>query len=108
MLAPGFLENVERLGINAKQKLAALKDAHPEIIEEVRGVGLMLGLKLRMPPGEFAAYVRAEHMLTIPAGDNTLRLLPPLTITDAELDEAVNRLDRACGRAEAEMAKAAA
>ena len=108
VLAPGFLENVERLGINAKQKLAGLKDAHPRIVEEVRGVGLMLGLKLKMPPGEFAALLRGEHMLSIPAGDNTLRLLPPLTITDAELDEAVDRLDRACARAEAELGKAAA
>jgi acetylornithine/N-succinyldiaminopimelate aminotransferase len=108
VLAPGFMENVERLGINAKQKLAGLKDAHPHVIEEVRGVGLMLGLKLKMPPGEFAALVRAEHMLTIPAGDNTLRLLPPLTIADSELDEAVNRLDKACARAEAAMAEAAA
>jgi len=108
VLAPGFMENVARLGLNARQKLAALKDTHPLIIEEVRGVGLMIGLKLKVPPGDFAAYARAEHMLTIPAGDNTLRLLPPLTITDEELDEAVARLDRACVRAEAEMAKAAA
>ena len=108
VLAPGFLENVERLGLNARQKLAALKDAHPNIIEEVRGLGLMLGLKLKVPPGDFAAHARAEHLLSIPAGDNTLRLLPPLTITDEELAEAVARLDRACVRAEAELAKAAA
>lgn len=108
VLAPGFMENVARLGLNARQKLAALKDAHPDIIEEVRGLGLMIGLKLKTPPGDFAAHARAEHILTIPAGDNTLRLLPPLTITDAELDEAVARLDRACIRAEAELAKAAA
>jgi acetylornithine/N-succinyldiaminopimelate aminotransferase len=108
VLAPGFLENVERLGINARQKLAALKDAHPAVIEEVRGLGLMIGLKLKVPPGEFASQLRAEHMLSIPAGDSTLRLLPPLTITDAELDEAVQRLDRACVRAEAALAKAAA
>ena len=108
VLAPGFMENVERLGLNAKQKLAALKDAHPTVIEEVRGLGLMMGLKLKLPPGEFAALARAEHLLSIPAGDNTLRLLPPLTITDAELDEAVARLDRACVRAEAAMARAAA
>ena len=108
VLAPGFMENVARLGLNARQKLAGLKDAHPDIIEEVRGIGLMIGLKLKVPPGDFAAHARAEHMLTIPAGDNTLRLLPPLTITDAELDEAVARLDRACARAEAELAKAAA
>jgi acetylornithine/N-succinyldiaminopimelate aminotransferase len=110
VLAPGFLENVARLGILAKQKLAALADAHPRIIEEVRGEGLMIGLKLRVAPGDFAAVARGRRMLTIPAGDNTLRLLPPLTVTDAELDEAVARLESACADAEKALdaAKAAA
>jgi len=108
VLAPGFLDNVARLGLLARQKLAALADAHPEIIEEVRGEGLMIGLKLRVPPGDFAALARAQHLLSIPAGDNVLRLLPPLTVSDAELDEAVKRLDAACVAAEAKLAKAAA
>ncbi len=108
VLAPGFLENVERLGLKAKQKLAGLADAHPRVIEEVRGQGLMLGLKLRVPPGEFAALAREQRLLSIPAGDNVLRLLPPLTVSDAELDEAVRRLDAACSAAEAAMGKAAA
>jgi acetylornithine/N-succinyldiaminopimelate aminotransferase len=108
VLAPGFLDNVARLGLLAKQKLAALADAHPKIVEEVRGQGLMLGLKLRVPPGDFAALARAEHLLTIPAGDNTLRLLPPLTVSDEELGEAVKKLDAACVAAEAKLAKAAA
>jgi len=108
VLAPGFLDNVARLGLNAKQKLAALADAHPRVIEEVRGEGLMIGLKLRVPPGDFAALLRNEHMLSIPAGDNTLRLLPPLTISDADLDEALKKLDAACVAAEAVLAKAAA
>ncbi|MDE3174523.1 MAG: aspartate aminotransferase family protein [Pseudomonadota bacterium] len=110
VLAPGFLENVARLGILAKQKLAGLKDAHPSVIEDVRGEGLMIGLKLRMPPGDFAALARQRRLLTIPAGDNTLRLLPPLTISDGELDEAVARLDGACVDAEKALdaAKAAA
>jgi len=108
VLAPGFLDNVARLGLNARQKLAALADAHPKIVEEVRGEGLMIGLKLRVSPGDFAGLLRNQHMLSIPAGDNTLRLLPPLTISDAELDEAVKRLDAACAAAENELAKAAA
>ena len=108
VLAPGFLDKVARLGLNAKQKLAALADAHPKIIEEVRGHGLMIGLKLKVSPGDFATLLRAEQMLSIPAGDNTLRLLPPLTITDAELDEAVKKLDAACVAAETTLAKAAA
>ena len=108
VLAPGFLENVARLGLIAKQKLAALADAHPKIIEEVRGEGLLLGLKLRVPPGDFAALARAQRLLSIPAGDNVLRLLPPLTVSDAEIEEAVKRLDAACAAAEAQLAKAAA
>jgi acetylornithine/N-succinyldiaminopimelate aminotransferase len=106
VLAPGFLDNVARLGLNAKQKLAALADAHPKVIEEVRGQGLMIGLKLKVSPGDFAALLRKQHMLAIPAGDNTLRLLPPLTISDAELDEAVNKLDAACAAAEHTLAAA--
>ena len=108
VLAPGFLDNIARLGLLAKQKLAALADAHPTIIEEVRGVGLMIGLKLRVPPGDFAALAREQRMLTIPAGDNTVRLLPPLTVSDAELDEALVRLEATCVAAEAARAKAAA
>jgi acetylornithine/N-succinyldiaminopimelate aminotransferase len=108
VLAPGFLDNVARLGLNAKQKLAGLADAHPTIVEEVRGVGLMLGLKLRVPPGDFAALARDKRLLTIPAGDNVLRLLPPLTVSDAELDEALLRLEATCVAAEAALAKAAA
>ena len=68
----------------------------------------MIGLKLRVPPGDFAALLRDQHMLSIPAGDNTLRLLPPLTITDAELDEAMTKLDAAAAAAEAKLGKAAA
>ena len=110
VLAPGFLDTVTRLGILARQKLAGLADAHPRIIEEVRGEGLMIGLKLRMSPADFAALARNRRLLTIPAGDSTLRLLPPLTISDAELDEAVARLEGACVDAEKALdaAKAAA
>jgi acetylornithine/N-succinyldiaminopimelate aminotransferase len=108
ILAPGFLENVERLGLLARQKLAALKDAHPKVIDEIRGEGLMIGLKVKMPVAEFAALARQEKLLSIPAGDNTLRLVPPLIITDAELSEAVHRLDAACRLAEAAVKAAAA
>jgi len=108
VLAPGFLEHVEKLGLLARQKLAALKDAHPRVIEEVRGEGLMLGLKLKIPPADFAAFARHEKLLTIPAGDNTVRLLPPLILTEAELDEGVRRLEAAARDAEAKLASAPA
>jgi len=103
VLAPGFIENVARLGLLARQKLAQIKDAHPRIVEEVRGEGLMIGLKLKIAPAEFAAFARNEHLLTIPAGDHVVRILPPLVITDEELGEGVRRLGAACADAEAEI-----
>ena len=98
ILAPGFLDNVAHAGLRLKQSLAALADSHPRVIELVRGEGLMIGLKLReaVPAGDFAVAVRKEHMLVIPAADNVVRLLPPLTIGDGEIDEAMQRLERAC------------
>ena len=104
VLAPGFIENVARLGLLARQQLAALKDAHPQVIEEVRGEGLMIGLKLKIPPQEFAAFARDQHLLTIPAGDNVVRILPPLVISDEELSEGVRRLGAACKEAETALA----
>jgi acetylornithine/N-succinyldiaminopimelate aminotransferase len=104
VLAPGFIENVARLGVLARQQLAALKDAHPRVIEEVRGEGLMIGLKLKIPPQEFAAFARDQHLLTIPAGDNVVRIVPPLVISDEELAEGVRRLDAACKEAESALA----
>jgi acetylornithine/N-succinyldiaminopimelate aminotransferase len=106
VLAPGFIDNVARLGLLARQKLAQLKDAHPRVIEEVRGEGLMIGLKLKIPPAEFAALGRDEHILTIPAGDGVVRLLPPLVISDEELSDGVARLGAACEAAEARMVPA--
>ena len=75
-----------------------VKDAHPDVIEEMRGEGLMIGVKTRIPPGDFAALARDEKLLTIPAGDNRVRLLPPLTVTDEELSEGVRRLEAAAPR----------
>jgi acetylornithine/N-succinyldiaminopimelate aminotransferase len=104
VLAPGFIDNVARLGLLARQQLAALKDAHPQVIEEVRGEGLMIGLKLKIPPQDFAAFARDHRLLTIPAGDNVVRILPPLVISEEELAEGVRRLGAACIEAEAALA----
>jgi acetylornithine/N-succinyldiaminopimelate aminotransferase len=108
VLAPGFLEHVASMGLLAKQRLARLRDQHPSIIEEIRGEGLLLGIKTKVPNTDFAAAARAEKMLTIPAGDNVVRLLPPLVITEADLAEGIERLDRACHALEAARAKGAA
>jgi acetylornithine/N-succinyldiaminopimelate aminotransferase len=108
VLAPGFLEHVASMGLLAKQRLARLKDQHPSIIEEIRGEGLLLGIRTKVANTDFAAAARAEKLLTIPAGDNVVRLLPPLVITEADLAEGIERLDRACRALEASARKGAA
>jgi acetylornithine/N-succinyldiaminopimelate aminotransferase len=98
VLAPGFLDHVTLTGLRLKQGLAALRDRHGAVIAEIRGEGLMLGLAVRVPVGDFAAAARAEKLLVIPAGDNVARLLPPLVIGEAEVAEALARLDATCRR----------
>jgi acetylornithine/N-succinyldiaminopimelate aminotransferase len=104
VLEPGFVERVARLGLVLRQRLAELKDRHPEVVEEIRGEGLMAGLKLKTPNAEFAAAARAERLLTIPAGDNVVRLLPPLIVSEEEVAEGVRRLGAACRRVEQALA----
>ena len=98
VLADGFLENVRRTARSLNQKLAGLAAAHPDIVEEIRGEGLMLGIKCRVPNTDVAAAARDEGLLTVTAGDNVVRLLPPLIIGEAEVEEAMLRLDAALGR----------
>jgi acetylornithine/N-succinyldiaminopimelate aminotransferase len=100
VLEPGFVEHIAHLGLLLRQRLAELKDRHGGVIEEVRGEGLMVGLKVKVPVAEFAAAARAEKLLSIPAGDNVVRLLPPLILSEEELAEGVRRLEAACGRFE--------
>ena len=100
ILAPGFLERVARLGLDMRQRLAELKDRHGAVIEEVRGEGLLIGLKLKSPPANFAEEALKQKLLVIPAGDNVVRVLPPLVVTDEELAEGVRRLDAACAAVE--------
>jgi acetylornithine/N-succinyldiaminopimelate aminotransferase len=96
MLAPGFLESVQQRALTLKQKLASLKDRHPEVIAEVRGEGLMMGLKCKVPNTALQQAALDQHLLVIGAGDNVVRLLPPLIVSDADIAEAVDKLDRAC------------
>lgn len=98
VLEPGFLDQVKSRALLLKQRLAELRDRHPDVIAEVRGEGLMLGLRIgeKFTNGDFAAAVRDQHMLVIPAGENVVRLLPPLTISEADIAEAITRLDAAC------------
>jgi acetylornithine/N-succinyldiaminopimelate aminotransferase len=96
VLADGFLDHVAAMGLRLKQRLAAIADEHDEIIEDVRGQGLMLGLKCTVPNQKLLAALRAEKLLTVQAGDNVVRFLPPLIVTEAEIDEACAKLDAAC------------
>ncbi len=96
ILADGFLDNVLRQSINLKQKLERLKDQHPTIIEDIRGSGLMMGIKCKVANTALQKAALDEKLLIIGAGDNVVRLLPPLIVTDADVTEAVNKLERAC------------
>jgi acetylornithine/N-succinyldiaminopimelate aminotransferase len=96
MLAPGFFDHVRRIGLLCKQRLAEIKDRYPSLIAEVRGEGLLIGLRALIPAGELVDALRAEKMLTVAAGDNVVRLLPPLIISEQEMAEGIARLDRAC------------
>jgi len=96
--ADGFIENVRQNALLLKQRLAELKDRHASVIAEVRGEGLLIGLRMVPPASAMVDELRAEKMITVAAGDNVVRLLPPLIIGEAEISEAVSCIDRACTR----------
>jgi acetylornithine/N-succinyldiaminopimelate aminotransferase len=95
---PEFLDEVKRKAGLLRQRLAELADANPDIIAEIRGEGLMLGLRLQedVVNGDFVAKGRENGLLTVPAGANVVRILPPLNIADEDLTEGVARLDATC------------
>ncbi len=95
MTTEGFLDAVSRKGAFMRQSLEGLVISHPDLFDSVRGIGLMLGLKCKRPNTEIVQAAQAEHLLTVPAADNVIRLLPPLTISEEEISEAFTRLDRA-------------
>ncbi|TRD22569.1 aspartate aminotransferase family protein [Palleronia caenipelagi] len=92
---PAFLDRVSAASGRLRQGLEGLVASHPDIFEGVRGQGLMVGLKLRVPPADLVAAARDQHLLTVPAADNVVRLLPPLNITDEEIDAGLKALDAA-------------
>ena len=89
----GFLAEVNRKAGLMRQRLEGLVAEHPGVFEEVRGAGLMLGLKCKVANADVVAAGYANELITVPAADNVIRLLPPLTISDDEIAEAVTRLD---------------
>ncbi|WP_205963478.1 aspartate aminotransferase family protein [Roseicella aquatilis] len=110
ILAPGFLDNVDRVARHLWRGLLGLAERHPAVVEGVQGAGLLVGLKLtpEVTNGEAQNAAVAEGLLTVAAGMNVLRLAPPLIITEAEADEALGLLDRALLRITPSRAKEAA
>ncbi|WP_222875569.1 aspartate aminotransferase family protein [Terrihabitans soli] len=105
ILEKGFLDAVKKKGLLLKQKLAAVVDRHPAAVTEIRGEGLMLGLKCLVPNNEVVAALAEGHVLSVPAGDNVVRLLPPLIVSEAEIDEGVEKIDAALGALEKKLAQ---
>jgi acetylornithine/N-succinyldiaminopimelate aminotransferase len=100
VLAPGFLERVARLGLDLRQRLAEFKDRHSTVVEEIRGEGLLVGIKLKVPPATFAEAALKQKLLLIPAGDNVVRVVPPLIVTVEEIAEGLRRLNAAAATVE--------
>ena len=100
VLAPGFLDGVDRVARHLWRGMLRLADEHPDVVEGVQGAGLLVGLRLRpeVSNADMQAAAVAEGLLTVAAGMNVLRLAPPLVIAEAEADEALRMLGRACLR----------
>jgi acetylornithine/N-succinyldiaminopimelate aminotransferase len=101
LLSPGFLEHVNRIANYLHQQLGALVAHHPDIFESVRGQGMMIGLKMKVPAGDFIEKARAEGLVVLPAGDNVVRLLPPLTLSEDEAREGIALMEKTASRLEA-------
>ncbi|MBM3486532.1 MAG: aspartate aminotransferase family protein [Alphaproteobacteria bacterium] len=95
MLAPGFFERVQETGRYLGERLAATATRFPKAIETVRGTGMMWGVKCVVPYAEMTTRLRDHGLLTVPAGDNVVRFLPPLNIERAQVDDAVTALEKA-------------
>lgn len=98
MLSDGFMERVERMGELLWQKLGAVVKRHPKVFAELRGANLMLGLKCVVPSGEMVDRLRAAGLLTVGAGENVVRVLPPLIVEESHVDEGVAIIDRVAGQ----------
>ena len=102
VLEDGFLAHVRSIASYTRQQLSRLIEAHPKVFAELRGEGLMIGLKLKVPNTEFVTTLRKHHMLSVGAGDNVVRLLPPLTITEVQVREAIAALETAASDMESQ------
>ncbi len=95
VLEEGFLEEIQRKSLLFKQKLASIADQYPSVFDKVRGQGFLLGLKCVPPNIEVSASLRDEKLLAVPAGDNVIRLLPPLIASEEDISAAAEKIERA-------------
>lgn len=96
MLEPNFLDSVQEKGDYLKKELDTLVKSYPKVMESVRGTGLMLGIKCCVPNLDLMTAFRNHKLLTVVAGENVLRILPPLNVEISELDEAIEIIDKVC------------
>jgi acetylornithine/N-succinyldiaminopimelate aminotransferase len=104
VLEPGFLERVRDMGLRLRQTMAQVVDQHPDVFETVRGEGLLLGLKCKVPSADMAAAMRRQRIIGIAAGDDVVRLLPPLIVGEAEIREAAARIEAAAAEVSESLA----
>src|ERR1700758_4329133 len=96
MLKPGFFEHVQKMSLLLKQRLASVVDRYPSVLSEVRGEGLLIGVKAVVPSGDLVVALREQKLLTVGTGDNVVRFLAPLIVTEAEIDQSIQSLEHAC------------
>jgi acetylornithine/N-succinyldiaminopimelate aminotransferase len=99
---PEMMEHVNRLAAYLTQQLEGLRARFPEVVLDIRGKGLLIGLKLGVNNRAFMQHARDQRLLIAGGGDNCVRLLPPLIMTEDEAREAVEKLEAACAAAQAE------
>jgi len=107
LVKPELLAHVREVAGYFTQQLSGLRDRYPDVVVDVRGKGLLIGIKLATPNREFMQHARDQHLLIAGGGDNCVRLLPPLVLTLEEAREAVERFERACETARSKARAAA-
>jgi acetylornithine/N-succinyldiaminopimelate aminotransferase len=108
MLKPGFFDHVQKMSLLIKQKLASVVDRYPSVLSEVRGEGLLVGVKAVVPSGDLVNALRDQKLLTVGAGENVVRFLAPLIVNESEIEHSVQCLERACADLSSKVKQAAA
>jgi acetylornithine/N-succinyldiaminopimelate aminotransferase len=94
MLEPGFFGRVDRMAKLLRARLETFAQSYPNLFAEVRGAGLLLGIRCVVTAGDFVTRLRQSGLLTLTAGDNVLRILPPLIVGERDIDEALDIMNK--------------